>query len=111
MCVCKSIFVCECVCVLQNRVVSSSSGPLFATRGGMRVLLGGGGLTHLQTSFEEPRYLRKMQSAKFGIFPVANLMMERLSLKMDLKNPNFFLLGARLQNTCRQPQTKLLKEL
>lgn len=110
-CVCVSLYLFVSVCVLQNRVVSSSSGPLFATRGGMRVLLGGGGLTHLQTSFEEPRYLRKMQSAQFGIFPVANLMMERLSLRMNLKNPNFFLLGARLQNTCRQPQTKLLKEL
>ena len=57
MCVCVSIFV----CVLQNRVVSSSSGPLFAARGGMRVLLGGGRLTHLQTLFEELKLPRKMQ--------------------------------------------------
>ena len=61
--VCASVCVCVyiCVCVLQNRVVSSSSGPLFAARGGMRVLLEGGGLTHLQTLFEELKLLRKMQ--------------------------------------------------
>ena len=110
MCVCKSLFVCECLCVAKPSGIKQL-WPSFCYKERDGGSVGGGGLTHLQTSFEEPRYLRKMQSVKFGIFPVANLMMERLSLKMNLKNPNFFLLGARLQNTCRQPQTKLLKVL
>ena len=61
VCVCVLLYLCVCVCMLQNRVVSSSSGPLFAARGGMRVLLEGGGLTHLQTLFEERKLLRKVQ--------------------------------------------------
>ena len=58
--------VCVCVCLYLCVCVAKPSGikqlwPSFCCKGGIRVLLGGGGLTHLQTLFEERKLLRKVQ--------------------------------------------------